>query len=337
MTPHQYIDRATGACVTEELYGDAFIKWLYSARREVRPLLYKAVTGRRMSSLLGFLNYGDFTGRRLAGAMDFARRLGVNLDECADPPDSLNTPRKIFERKIRYWETRPAPEERSAILSPSDSRVLIGSLRETSSFFVKGKFFDYEELLGADKGEWLSAFDGGDFAIFRLTPEKYHYNHAPVSGAVRDHYMIDGGYHSCNPAAAVSLVTPLSKNRRAVTVIDTDVEDGSGVGLVAMIEVAALMIGEIVQAYSHWRYDDPQAMRPGMFIRKGQPKSLFRPGSSTVALLFQTGKIGFARDIASNQRRPEAASRYSILLGAPIVETGVAVRSLIAFPFCKGE
>jgi hypothetical protein len=31
---------------------------------------------------------------------------------------------------------------------------------------------------------WLPAFDRGDFAIFRLTPDKYHYNHVPVSGEV---------------------------------------------------------------------------------------------------------------------------------------------------------
>ena len=31
--------------------------------------------------------------------------------------------------------------------------------------------------------------------------------------------------------------------------------------------------------------DSPQDMEPGLFLRKGQPKSLFRPGSSTVVLL----------------------------------------------------
>jgi phosphatidylserine decarboxylase len=57
--------------------------------------------------------------------------------------------------------------------------------------FLKSKFFDYEELLGLDKPRWLKAFDGGDFMICRLTPDKYHYNHTTVAGIVRDFYMTD--------------------------------------------------------------------------------------------------------------------------------------------------
>ena len=58
--------------------------------------------------------------------------------------------------------------------------------------------------------------------MFRLTPEKYHYTHSPVSGRVLDIYSVDGRYYSCNPNAAVQLLTPFSKNRRVVTILDTD-------------------------------------------------------------------------------------------------------------------
>lgn len=95
---------------------------------------------------------------------------------------------------------------------------------------------------------------------------------------VRDFYEIEGAFHSCNPAAVISEVTPFfSRNRRAVTVIDTDVPGGSGCGLVAMVDVAALMIGQIVQAYAGSGYEPCEPMRPGLFLRKGQPKSLYRP------------------------------------------------------------
>jgi len=46
--------------------------------------------------------------------------------------------------------------------------------------------------------------------------------------------------HTYHPAATVALAMPLSKHRRIVTIIDTDVAYSSGVGLVAMIEVVAL-------------------------------------------------------------------------------------------------
>src|SRR5262249_234423 len=153
-------------------------------------------------------------------------------------------------------------------------------------------FFDYEELIGSHV-RWLEHFRDGGFAVFRLTPDQYHYNHLPVSGVVVDFYEIGGEYHSCNPSAVVELVPPSSHNRRTVTVIETDVTHGSGVGLVAMIEITALMVGDLVQAYSEREYDSPIGMQAGMFVRKGCPKSIFRPGSSTDVLVFQKDRVQF--------------------------------------------
>jgi phosphatidylserine decarboxylase len=127
------------------------------------------------------------------------------------------------------------------------------------------------------------------------------------------------------------VATPYSKNRRVVTVIDTDVPDGTRAGVVAMIEVVALMIGEIVQCYSRAGYDDPQPVTPGMFVERGRPKSLFRPGSSTTVLVFEPGRVRFAPDLLGNQLRPGVQSRYALALGRPLTETDVRVRSPVAY------
>jgi phosphatidylserine decarboxylase len=129
----------------------------------------------------------------------------------------------------------------------------------------------------------------------------------------------------------MTVAAPYSKNHRVVTVIDTDVPGGTRVGLVAMIEVVALMIGEIVQCYSESRYDHPQDVVPGMFVERGCPKSLFRPGSSTTVLVFEPGRVQFAPDLLANQSRPHAASRYALNFARPLVETDVRVRSPIAY------
>src|SRR5262249_9165214 len=150
------------------------------------------------------------------------------------------------------------------------------------------------------------------------------------AGRVRDFYEVRGRCHACNPTAIVAEVTPYSKNTRTVTVIDTDVPGGTGVGLVAMIEVTALMIGEVAQCYSREHYDAPQPVTPGMFLERGCPKSLYRPGSSTDVLLFQRGRVRFDADLIENQRRSDAQSRFSQGFGHPLVETEVAVRSRIA-------
>lgn len=326
---HQYIDRLSGAVCDERLYGDRLVNLIYSLARENAPRLFRALTSVRVSELLGRVNYDLPLGSRLLGSLRFLQRLGVDLSECLDPPETLNTARKVFERRIRYWECRPIPQDPRIVVSPADAKVLVGSLDERWTLWLKDKFFTYEELLGRDKHEWLRAFQGGDFAIFRLTPEKYHYNHTPVAGRVVDFYAIDGEFHSCNPGAVVAVATPYSKNRRYVTIIDTDVEDGTGIGLVAMIEIVALMIGEVVQAYSELCYDAPQPVQPGMFLRRGAPKSLFRPGSSTDVLLFQRDRIHFDADIVANMRRQGVASRFTRGFGVPLVETDLAVRSSI--------
>jgi len=327
---HQYIDRDAGRVCDERIYGDGLVRWLYSEVRENAPALYRLALSPRVSGLLGFINYDLPLGGVISGSRRFLRENGVNLDECVERPEALNTMRKVFERRIRYWDCRPLPPERNAVVSPADARVLVGSFDETSALFLKGKFFDFEELLGRGKTNWLGSFTGGDFAIFRLTPDKYHYNHTPVTGVVRDFYEVRGRHHACNPSAIVTEVTPYSKNTRTVTVIDTDVEGGAQVGLVAMIEVTALMIGEVAQCYSRERYDLPQPITVGMFVERGCPKSLYRPGSSTDVLLFQRGRVSFDEDLINNLRRHDAQSRFSQGFGRPLVETEVAARSRIA-------
>ncbi len=329
MMQHQYVDRSTGEVRNETLFADRLVNMLYSSTRENAPLLFKALTGARVSEVLGFLNYDLGLGAKMSGQKTFLRKLGVDMLECLKDPATLDTPRKVFERKIRYWTCRPIPGNPDIVVSPADAKVLVGSLNDHSALFLKDKFFGFEEMLGHDRKHWLSAFAGGDFAVFRLTPEKYHYNHTPVAGVVRDIYEVAGHYHSCNPGAVVLEATPYSKNKRTVSIIDTDVKGGTGVGLVAMIEVVALMIGEVVQAYSDHRYDVPRAIIPGDFLQRGVPKSLYRPGSSTDVLLFQPGRIEFDADLVRNLSRADAKSRFSLGFGAPLVETDVQVRSSI--------
>ena len=325
MIEHQYIERDSGKIVTEQLFGDAMIKLLYHGVRENNAALFRILTSSWSSHILGMVNFD----RPVISEQAFLANSGIDLSECLDSSVMLDTPRKIFERKIRYWECRPMPAERAAIVSPADARVLLGSFNETSLVFLKEKFFSFEELFGNNKTEWHTAFAGGDFAVFRLTPDKYHYNHTPVAGLVVDYYAIDGGYHSCNPTAVVTVATPYSKNKRVVTIIDTDVPGGTGVGLVAMVEVVALMIGDIVQAYSTEAYNSPQDIEAGMFLCKGQPKSLYRPGSSTDIIIFQKERIDFAGDILGNMSKTDVSSRFTQGFCKPLVETDIRVRSLL--------
>jgi len=329
LPPHQYIERRSKRIVTERLYCDFILNLLYRRAYEHAPTLYRILTSARMSSLLAFFAFELSFPLSAFGAQRFIKRMGVDLSECLEPLSQLNTVQKIFERKIRYWETRPMPDDHAAVVSPADAKMLIVSCNGDSPLFIKNKFFDFYELLGTAKKQWHDAFTHSDAAVFRLTPDNYHYNHLPVTGEVVDVYEIDGAYNPINPGTTIALATPYSKNRRVVTVIDTDVRGGTGAGLVAMIEVVALMIGDIVQCYSEYQYENPVAVIPGMMVRKGQPKSLYRPGSSTDILLFQKGRVAFSGDILSNQLHAKACSRFSEWFGKHVIETAVQVRSRI--------
>lgn len=279
--------------------------------------------------MLAYLNYDFPFGGHLTGKNNFLKALDIDLHECL-APEKLDSARKVFERQIRYWICRPMAKDTDIIVSPADAKALVGSLCETSHLFIKDKFFSFEELLGTHRREWLRTFAGGEFAIFRLTPEMYHYNHSPVAGTVLDIYTVDGDYHSCNPAAVITIATPYSMNKRVITIIDTDVAGGSQIGRVAMIEIVALMIGDVVQAYSEKEYFDPKPVLPGMFLTRGAPKSLYCPGSSTDVLLFERGRIRFDDDLVRNRCNPAARSRFSLGFGVPLVETLVKVRSSLA-------
>ena len=332
---HQYIDRATGNVVREHLLANSVVSALYSPALEKAPLVSRLASSRYVSRLLGYLNYDNALSSRATGMLKFLRDSGIQLSEFVGNVSEYDTARKIFERQIRYWNCRPMPQNPSAVVCPADARALVGSMEESSGLYIKQKFFSFPELLG-EGSPWQDSFAAGEYAVFRLTPEKYHYTHAPVSGHVLDFYSVEGRYFPCNPNAAVQLITPVSKNRRMVTILETDCPEGSGVGRVAMIEVVALMIGQIEQRYSERRYEDPAPIEKGMFLRAGAPKALFRPGSSTVVLLFQRGRVRFAQDLVVNQRRGEVRSRFSQILGEPLTETDVAVRSLLALPAEEG-
>jgi phosphatidylserine decarboxylase len=327
---HQYIERENGQVVTEKLYKDRMVNFLYNHAKENANTLFKALTSSRSSGLLGFFNYDLPYILGIRNSKHIVEALNIDLSECISSFEQLNSPRKLFERKINYWEKRPMPDDPAAVVSPADSKMLVGSFENESQLFLKEKFFDFKELFGPEKRNWLRAFSKGSYAIFRLTPEKYHYNHVPVSGKVVDIYELDGVYHSCNPGAVILEATPYSKNKRVVTIIDTQVPNGTGVGLVAMIEIVALMIGDILQCYSAFFYENPLNITRGMFLKKGQPKSLYRPGSSLDVLIFQKDAVTFCEDIVANMHRAEVKTRFSKAFGRPVVETDVKVRSHIA-------
>lgn len=326
MGRHCYFERKNKKILEEKLIADRFINFLYSRVRERSNFVFNLAISKNSTRLLKFFNYTKKLSQE--SIIKYFKIMGIDMNELYDDYTKYSTLQDIFERRIKYWECRPMPESEDSIVSPADAKMIPGSFRDESGLFIKDKFFILDDLLLKER--WVELFKDGDFAIFRLTPDEYHYNHAPVSGVVVDIYEIEGAYHSCNPSATISIATPLSLNRRVVTIIDTDVVGGTNVGMVAFIEIAAMMIGDIKQCYSEDKYSNFYPLKEGNFVKKGQPKSLYRPGSSTDVVIFEKDKIRFDEDIVTYSRKLDISSRYSTGFKIPLVEIKVRVREQIA-------
>ena len=102
---HQYIERDSGRVVTEQLIGDRMVRLLYHDVRESSTKLFRMLTSSWSSHILSMVNF-DLP---VLSEKAFLESCGIDLSECLDTSVHLDTPRKIFERKIRYWECRPMP------------------------------------------------------------------------------------------------------------------------------------------------------------------------------------------------------------------------------------
>ena len=168
--PNINISTAPRDMLYQQPFADWIVTFFDAQEREHASFVFKLLASQSFSCFLGWLNYDFSLGQNIAGGKRFLQRCAIDLRECTESLGGLDSARKIFERKIRYWQCRPMSEMAAEIVCPADSRVLFGSLRESSSLFLKSKFFDYEELLGLEESRWLKAFDDGDFMICRLTP-----------------------------------------------------------------------------------------------------------------------------------------------------------------------
>ncbi len=326
--PHQYIDRLTQAVVSEPVAGDRFIRWLYEDAGRKWPGLRDALTGKWMTKLLAWLVfYAPFIKNDVAG---FARANGIELGDVLGDPTRLKTRTQLFLRKIDYEKHRPMPEDEKIAVSCADAKLIAFDMRAGSSIYVKNRFFDLPEFLGR-REKWVEKFDGGICLIFRLAPPDYHWFHTPTAGVVEDCYLLDGHYYSVNPRAIRSVSGVLSKNARQVVIIDSDEGSGAGLGCVAVIPVAAQVIGGIALSYCENYYDDPHSPQIGLRVKRGAPLGYFAPGSSTVAVLFEKDRVAVSPDIVKLNKRSDLATLYTAdIFDKAIAEVGVRARQEVA-------
>ena len=281
MTALRYVDRASGEWRTERVHAHRFLSWLYNTRSG-RLATGVLVRSPHFSRLYGWLQRRPASRRRIR---PFVERMGVDMTGSVNSLDEFETFADFFTRRLHPW-ARPIDGDGRVCLCPADGRVLVyPQVDRRSRYRIKRAAFQLDGLL---RDETLSeSFHGGSMAVVRLGLADYHHVHFPDAGVPSPARAIPGAYHAGGPYALRRLVPFYTENHRMVTPFASD-----HFGPMAIVEVGALTVGSIRQAYS-----------PDTRVSRGERKAGFEPGGSTVVLLFRPGVIEMDADLVARSRQ----------------------------------
>ncbi|MBI3269414.1 MAG: phosphatidylserine decarboxylase [Planctomycetes bacterium] len=272
----RYVDRETGELRTEQLVRRGLFHWLYNAPtgRRVRPLLLHS---RLLHSALGW--YADQPGSR-RWIPGFVRAARVNVAESERPPACYPTFNDFFARRLDP-RARPLDPDPATLVSPGDGKLLVlPEVGPRSLLSLKGVTCGLAELL-ADPS-LASRYAGGAAAVLRLYLGDYHRLHFPTGGLPRAPRRVPGRFYSVSPFPGNNL-NFYGRNQRAVTLLESD-----GFGLLAFVDVGGFLISSIRHCFT-----------PGRPVRKGEEKSFFAFGGSTLVLVAERGRVRWDDDLVA--------------------------------------
>ncbi|KAF7040510.1 hypothetical protein CFC21_050400 [Triticum aestivum] len=238
----------------------------------------------------------------------------INMDETKDPIESFKTFNEFFIRQLKP-SARPIAhiDDGSIATCAADCRLMAySSVDESTRFWIKGRKFSIEGLLGADAH--YNAFKNGSLVIFRLAPQDYHRFHVPVSGTVEKFVEIPGCLYTVNPIAVNSkYCNVFTENKRVISVISTP-----EFGKVAFVAIGATMVGSITLV-----------KKEGDYVHKGDEFGYFSFGGSTVICVFEKDAIQFDADLLANSERSlETLVEVGTTLGVSKRNRGLKVSEL---------
>ncbi|MBI3073041.1 MAG: phosphatidylserine decarboxylase [Deltaproteobacteria bacterium] len=307
------IDRHTLDVTDESIALGPFFRFMMTNAlgRRLQPLVFESRALHRAVE-----RYADSAhSRRLIAR--FAARAGIDMSEMIVPPGGFKSFNDFFTRRLKP-ELRPFDRDPNVFASPADSKLQVfPSLHEGARLDVKGVRFTLAELL--DDAELASAFEGGAAAIFRLYLADCHRLYFPCDGVPGVPRLVPGAYYSVSPLPGndIALYSPqrcesqrlscaakmgrpterrlnptfFTRNQRTVTTFDS-----ARFGRLALVDVGGFLISSIESVFN-----------PGRTVKKGDEKSRFRFGGSTLVVLFPKNRIAFDDDLVRH-----AAAGYEV-------------------------
>jgi phosphatidylserine decarboxylase len=270
-------DRRSARTYTEHQVAAGSLRFLYGTRRG--RLLLPLATSRLLPELMALSR----RRRRSAASIPaFCAEYGVALDDVVRPPATDRHPHgwtSFADFFVRDWApgARPVPDDPATLISPADGKVLVGPIDADCRLQIKGVSYALADLLGGDS--MAGRFAGGTWFVVRLTVDDAHRYLHVASGRCVARGRAGRALHTVGPWGRGRPV--LVSNRRWYTVHDTEAH-----GLVAQIEVGAILVGRV-------RNHDCST------CRRGTPKGRFELGGSTIVVLCQRGAVVPDPDLVS--------------------------------------
>jgi phosphatidylserine decarboxylase len=279
--PIRYFNRQSGNIETEQVYGEAFLRWAYGTPFG-RATLHTLVKRPFFSKFYGWRMDRPASASRIA---PFIRDYGMKVEDFADDPESFRSFNEFFYRKLKP-EARPIDADPNSVVFPADGRHLgFQKASAIESFFVKGQRFDLAALLGSK--DLAAVYADGPLVLSRLCPVDYHRFHFPVAGVPSPTQVLNGPLFSVSPLALRENLNYLWENKRTITRLET-----VRFGNVLVLEIGATCVGSIHQTYT-----------PGKLVEKGAEKGYFAFGGSSTITVFEPGRIKLSEDLLDHSSR----------------------------------
>ena len=196
----------------------------------------------------------------------------------------------FFHREIKM-EKRPiaGPGDKRVIVSANDGQVfsIQRNAKKSDTFWIKSQPYSLGDML--DNSPYTDQFVGGDVFQSFLSGANYHRWRAPIAGKVLEARIVNGlmfsELHSLgfdSNAGTLSQGFEASVNTRGLVIIDGTGPGGTGPGLVCVIPIGITEISSVQLS---------PKVKKGYAVQKGEELGWFSYGGSTLALVFQKGRV----------------------------------------------
>ncbi len=202
----------------------------------------------------------------------FIKTYNINTEEIQGSVGDYKTLHDFFIRRLKP-DARTIQHGDNQAVSPVDGLLASsGLISPQLEIEVKGKEYSILDMLGSK--EKASLYNGGQFAVFYLSPSNYHRIHSPINGKIIQRWSLGRHSYPVNELGLTYGKEVLSKNFRSITELQ------HSNGKVAVVKVGAMFVNSV--DFLH----DQKAWK------QGEEVAYFTFGS-TVILLFERDTFKF--------------------------------------------